>query len=61
VVAIVAGNLPTEKNVLHSGALANVVNNHVVSAGSLPIDNNADGRHVASEIPGNEVSRFVVL
>jgi hypothetical protein len=50
-VAIVAGDFPVEQDIFHSGALADVVDQHVASAGGLAVYDDADVGHVAAEVP----------
>jgi hypothetical protein len=60
-VAVVAGDFPGEEHVFDFGAATNVVENQVaIGSGCGLVDDDADVRNVAAEIPSDEVAGRVV-
>ena len=56
------GNFPIEKNVFHFRAAADVVDDHVAAGlRGFGVDEDADVRNVAAEIPGDEIAGGVIL
>ncbi len=61
-VPIMSRDFPVEKNVFHLWLFANVVNDHVPAApAGLLINDDADVRHVAAQVPGDKIPGRVVL
>src|SRR4029077_12636297 len=61
-VTIVASNPPVEQNIFHLWATPDVVNNQVAARlRRFAIYYDTDMRHVPAKIPGNKISRGVVL
>jgi len=55
-------NLPAEKHILHLWTFPDVVHDHVPPARTIfLIYNDADVWHAATQIPGYEIARRIVL
>ena len=55
-------NSPIEQNVFHFWAAADVVDDHVAAGlRGFCVDEDADVRNVAAEIPGDEIAGSVIL
>jgi len=56
-----ADNVPAKEFIFHFGSIADVVDDHVMPAGPFFIDDDSDMRHAATQIPGHNVTRQVIL
>ena len=59
-IAVVAGDSPVEEHVLHLGALANVMDDHIAARGRLVIHNHANMGNAVAQIPCNEIAGMEV-